>query len=248
MTSEATPGRATDSVAEDERERIEADVEFAAAERLTFFSDAVVAIALTLLALELPVPEGDSIREVLRGLQDGIGEYIAFAISFAVISGHWRNHHRVFRYVARVDRRFIQLNLLWLFLVVITPWSTRLLSDGEINILRFGQYAAIQTVEFSLLAIMINVLIRSDMLRPGTDPARLEESLHRVVPVAVGFGLSIACYPLLVLLGLSPYLSYALWGVLPTVVGFAGRALRRQPTAQLPDGPTRPPKRYRGNR
>ncbi|VVJ23864.1 protein of uncharacterised function DUF1211 [Amycolatopsis camponoti] len=73
-----------------------------AAERLTFFSDAVVAIAITLLALELPLPEGATNAELLRSLGHHQSEYVSFLISFIVIAVHWRAHHRLFPFVTTV--------------------------------------------------------------------------------------------------------------------------------------------------
>jgi uncharacterized membrane protein len=59
------------------------------AERLVFFSDAVVTIAITLLALELPVPECATNSELFRALAGNRDEYLAFGVSFAVIWSHW---------------------------------------------------------------------------------------------------------------------------------------------------------------
>src|SRR4249919_2859902 len=88
--------------AEDDVALVHHEMEFAAAERLAFFSDAVVAIALTLLALGLPVPGGVenpdsvSVSAMIRDARQHVDDYIAFLISFLVISAHWRLHHRVF--------------------------------------------------------------------------------------------------------------------------------------------------------
>ncbi len=107
-----------------------------------FFSDVVVAIALTLLALELPVPEGDTSRDVVHAMGEAFGEYLAFLISFVVIASHWRSHHGFFRTVHSVSAQVVGLNLVWLFLTVITPFTTKLLSLGQMNGLRFSVYAA----------------------------------------------------------------------------------------------------------
>jgi TMEM175 potassium channel family protein len=64
------------------------------AERLMLFSDAVLAIALTLLALELPIPDGKDNAEVLHSAYEYRWEYFTFLISFMVIATHWRAHHR----------------------------------------------------------------------------------------------------------------------------------------------------------
>src|SRR6476661_6883912 len=86
-----------------------AEVERSAAERLTFFTDAVAAIALTLLAIELPVPEGFSPAELWQSVGENSYEYLAFAISFVVIAAHWSTHHDLFRWVVRVDDAVLRL-------------------------------------------------------------------------------------------------------------------------------------------
>jgi hypothetical protein len=114
------------------------EMEFAAAERLMFFTDAVVAIALTLLALQLPIPGGienvpRSISEMVRDAGQHFDDYLAFLISFVVIAAHWRLHHREFRYVRVASPAVIRLNIYWLLLIVITPFTTRTLSVDHMN-------------------------------------------------------------------------------------------------------------------
>ena len=74
-----------------------------ATDRLVAFSDAVVAIAITLLALDLPVPAGATMSEFLSSLGNNYERYVAFLISFVVIAAAWRRYHSVFRYIDRVD-------------------------------------------------------------------------------------------------------------------------------------------------
>ncbi len=104
-------------------------------ERLVFFSDAVFAIALTLLALELPVPEGSSNSELWHSFVNHFEwDYLNFLISFFVISRFWMVHHSYFKRVRAADHRVIQLNLLYLMGIVLLPFATRVLGDE-------GQYA-----------------------------------------------------------------------------------------------------------
>src|SRR5215813_13506086 len=109
---------------------ITGEVEFIASERLIFFTDAVVAIAMTLLAFGLTrqIAAGAGNRAALATLGKGNREYLAFLISFVIIGRHWRAHHRLFRYVSRLDARIISLNMVWLLMIVIMPFATRLLS------------------------------------------------------------------------------------------------------------------------
>lgn len=84
----------------------ETEAEAKAADRVVFFSDAVIAIAITLLALALPVPDlkGTATNgQYWHALTAERSDYLTFLISFAVIGNHWVTHRRVFRYVRRVD-------------------------------------------------------------------------------------------------------------------------------------------------
>jgi uncharacterized membrane protein len=70
-------------------DEIETATESRAADRLTLFSDAVVAIAITLLAIELPVPEGGTVSQFLESVRHEGGHYAAFLISFFAIAAAW---------------------------------------------------------------------------------------------------------------------------------------------------------------
>lgn len=111
----------------------EADAEDRLLHRLLFFSDAVFAIVLTLLALELKAPEGETIAELIRGLASMIGDFIAFAGSFAVVAFWWMGHMSAMRRLARFDRIVAALNLVFLLTVCLMPFSTSLMSHGRFS-------------------------------------------------------------------------------------------------------------------
>jgi len=67
-------------------------LEARAADRLILFSDAVVAIAITLLALDLPVPDGRNVSEFWRSVREHDDHYLAFLVSFVVIAASWGKH------------------------------------------------------------------------------------------------------------------------------------------------------------
>ena len=89
-------------------------------ERLILFTDAVFAIAITLLVIELKVPELEhrTEHEALNALARLVPKFIGFLISFFIIAIYWTAHHRIFRFVRHLDARLIWLNLLFLLSIV----------------------------------------------------------------------------------------------------------------------------------
>jgi uncharacterized membrane protein len=101
-------------------------------ERVVFFSDAVFAIAITLLVLELRMPEriaGDPDRQLAHGLIGLIPKFISYAISFWLIGLYWWVHHRLYRHIRRWDDGLIWLNLHFLFWVAFLPFPVALVGS-----------------------------------------------------------------------------------------------------------------------
>jgi uncharacterized membrane protein len=95
--------------------------------RLEAFSDGVFAIAITLLVLEIHVPE-DPEHGLARALLHQWPAYASYVVSFFVIGIIWINHHAMFDYLVRVDRTMLFLNLLLLFCIALLPWPTNVLA------------------------------------------------------------------------------------------------------------------------
>jgi uncharacterized membrane protein len=170
---------------------VAAEVEFISAERLIFFSDAVAAIAMTLLAFTLKVPGGTSDHTLLDHLWRDRLSYLEFLISFVVIGGHWRSHHRLFRCVDRLDSRIITLNTIWLLMIVIIPFATRLLSGGGAFGVRFSLYAIIQVLTVLTFLLMSRHIRGSELRRPGAPPPGLKDDDASLLAIAALFAISI---------------------------------------------------------
>jgi uncharacterized membrane protein len=97
-------------------------------DRVLFFSDAVFAIAITLLVVGLRVPDLPArlidAGQQLRAVEPRI---FAFFLSFAVIGLFWTGHHSIFRYITALDRVLILINLLFLGTIAFLPYPTALL-------------------------------------------------------------------------------------------------------------------------
>jgi uncharacterized membrane protein len=101
-------------------------------ERLVFFSDAVFAIAITILVLDIRLPAGEEAftNAQLSAQLLGIWQkYLAYIISFLVIGSFWTSHHRKFRYIRRYDSNLLLLNLLLLMAIAFIPFPTSVISE-----------------------------------------------------------------------------------------------------------------------
>ena len=96
--------------------------------RLEAFSDGVFAIAITLLVLEVPVPEAESGR-LAEALLHQWPSYASYVVSFLIIGIIWVNHRAMFEQIRRIDRMVLFLNLLLLLCVAFVPFPTGLLAD-----------------------------------------------------------------------------------------------------------------------
>jgi len=102
-------------------------------ERLVLFSDAVFAIAITLLVIDIKVPEFHSgqINEntFLHLLLEQLPKFFGFVLSFFFIGLYWTIHHGMFGFIINYTKKLLWLNLLFLFAIVLMPFSTALYSE-----------------------------------------------------------------------------------------------------------------------
>lgn len=128
-------------------------------ERLTFFSDAVFAIAITLLVIEVRPPhvshhDNQALAQALVNL---LPNYIGFVVSFLVLGRFWVVHHNVFGLLKAADHRLVWTNLLFLMVVAFMPFPTAVLS--EYTGLRVG--VGLYTAWLTLLGLMNRLVIRT---------------------------------------------------------------------------------------
>jgi uncharacterized membrane protein len=106
-----------------------------AAERLVFFTDAVVAIAITLLVLPLVDAVGEAAsagRSSVEVITDNFDQIFSFLLSFVVIARLWLAHHRMFAGVTTVTGRVVAVNMLWTLTIVALPFPTEMVGGyGE---------------------------------------------------------------------------------------------------------------------
>jgi len=111
--------------------------------------------------------------------------------SDAVAANHWRSHHRLFRYVNRLDSRIISLNMVWLLMIVIIPFATRLLSGSGGFGVRFSLYAIIQVLTMLTFLLMSRHIRGSELQRPGAPPPSPRDDDASLLAIAAMFAISI---------------------------------------------------------
>lgn len=159
-------------------------------DRIEFFSDAVFAIAMTLLVIDLRVPEGENLdaASVLAGQWTG---FFGYLLSFAIIALNWMSHHRKFRVIHRFNTNLIRLNFVLLFLVTFVPFPTSLLSDAGPQFASVALYAAVVgCLSLSQLAIWAYAY-RAKLMSDEVDPAMFRYVALGLIPVPAVFGTSI---------------------------------------------------------
>ena len=204
-----------------------------ATDRLVAFSDAVVAIAITLLALDLPVPHGATMSEFLSSVGNNYEHYVAFLISFVVIAAAWRRYHSVFQYIDRIDAQVRNYNVLWLLMIILNPFATRLLTtpghdSAGPRTFQFGFYALLQVLSSAALLLTVHHVAARDLQAPDTPPLTETQNDWESYGVMAGFALSI---PLFVVTSYA----WVLWILAPVLVGQVGDRRRRR--GGHPSGP-----------
>ena len=97
--------------------------------RLEAFSDGVIAVAITLLALDLHVPNPAGAGTLAHNLGEQWPDYAAYVVSFLTIGIIWINHHAMLQRVVSVDHAILLHNLLLLMTIVVLPFSTALMAE-----------------------------------------------------------------------------------------------------------------------
>ncbi|MEA2331823.1 MAG: potassium channel family protein [Thermoleophilaceae bacterium] len=150
--------------------------------RIVAFSDGVMAVGITLLVLNLEVPEvsPDKLDDALVDLIPSLGAYV---LAFALVGRFWVIHHNLFEKLRGFDRTLMALNLLFLALIVLVPFSANLYdeySDEAIAVAVLG-------ATLGLAALDNWVMTRHVLLRDFIRPTHREETEPFGTPVGLGF-------------------------------------------------------------
>ena len=138
--------------------------------RLTSFTDGVIAIIITIMVLELPVPHAPG----MAALQPLSVLFAAYALSFVKVGIYWSQHHNILQASKRVNGQVLLANLFFLFWLSLIPFVVRWVGEAGVTrdtVLAFGIIMLLSTLSFALLL--------AALLRANTEDAPIVRAGRR---------------------------------------------------------------------
>ena len=189
--------------------------------RLEAFSDGVFAIAITLLILNVKIPQANEVPEhVLHHVfKSAIPKLIGFGFSFLVIGVFWVSHHRIFAFAKIIDSNLLWMNIVYLMFVAVIPFPAGLLAENPFASETIIIYSATLFVIALMHFVLFEYVIRNEHIRHHEFTRDVYLSAQKTAIVGP------VCY---VLAGVAspfiPYLSYAfIIGAMLFYIFFSGQ-------------------------
>jgi uncharacterized membrane protein len=174
-------------------------------DRIAFFSDAVIAIALTLMVLEIKIPEiGKDTSFIQMIHQYGLSIYIhtmALLVGFVGIGNLWMKHHELFEHIANYNKRFVRVNLYFLFSIMLLPITISFLFESNepfhLQLLFYFINLTLCSFTYSRMVVLIyskknhfSSLKNGPLIRELKEDSFLGSIAFFVATVLIGFGFS----------------------------------------------------------
>ncbi|HYD37810.1 MAG TPA: TMEM175 family protein [Allosphingosinicella sp.] len=190
-----------------------------ALERLVFFSDAVFAIAITLLVIEIHaphLPDGSPDRAYWIALARMWPSLIGYAISFAVIGLFWMGHHRAFALASRYSPKVVGWNLALLGVIAFMPFVTAFLATNMSVRVPALVYCGAMLLAASLNLKVVRIATGPDMVDSAVEPERIAHVRARSTSVVLGSASAVALGFVLPAMAQAGLITIPLWRILLT--------------------------------
>lgn len=207
-------------------------------DRLVNFTDAVVAIAITLQLLPLADIKGPGAGQtVLDVFSENSGTILTFALSFVIVVVMWINHNRIFNVLRRADGVILWLNIAWLVAIAFLPWPTAMYGEAtNQTAAQVGGIALLYWLNLAVISLILTLIAlharrHPDLLEPGAASrgwladerrARLRGIIFPAFFVVIG----LACETI------TPQATWLALGLIPI-----GRWLNRRPKVSSASDP-----------
>jgi uncharacterized membrane protein len=196
-------------------------------ERVGFFTDAVFAIAMTLLVIDIPKPEGDEFdtggvskveasRNMLHFLGDQSGAFVSYLLAFVVLWVLWRQHHNLFDRIKRLSPKLVAWHLPLLLLIGFLPYPTVVYSSHIGNPVAAALYALTLTGLFGIKAAVQRQALHDDLLPDNDETAKFRTD------VRIGWALTWYYAATVLLCWFTPWIQIA-WDLGPALASVLNR-------------------------
>lgn len=169
--------------------------------RVEAFTDAIVAIIMTIMVLELKIPGGGDLQSLLNEKY----YFIAYLISFFLIATTWYNHHYIFSIATWISKRAFWANFIWLFFMSLTPVTTAWISKYNQSQTAAYFYFALYAFWAISFAVLLAILIKDNpqqaSLLRRVDPKN--RSIFELIAFVIG----------LILIHFLPILCFVILGI-----------------------------------
>lgn len=177
--------------------------------RIGALSDGLFAIAMTIIVLEIRVPAVEPHTDA--ALLDALGQlgprFLTYFLSFLTLGIFWNAQHAQLNYVARADRHFAWLQLAYLSIVALMPFSTSLLAEFiDLRLAFVGYWLNLYLLGAALYVIWLYA-IRAKLLTPDATPAVQAAFKRRIVAYQAAYGLGAV---IAILIGTLPAIAFVL--------------------------------------
>ena len=160
-------------------------------DRVTSFSDAVMAIAITLLIIEMIIPNA-SPDLLISELSNLIPKFFSHVVSFFIIGSYWIAHHSMFTYIKDYDNNLLWINLLFLFFVSFIPFPSALLGEyTSVQLIIIIYSSNIALLGFSLWLLWFYASRNFKLISKDVNPRIIKNIKNYNIIGPLGFSISI---------------------------------------------------------
>ena len=198
----------------------DAEGAFFTTNRIEALTDGVFAIVMTLLVLDISIPEivGSSVQAELPGrLLELWPKFYSYVLSFVVLGMMWISHRRIFHYIKRSNTGLLWINIIFLMFVALIPFSTSLIGDYRMEQLTFMVYGINLFLIFATMFILWTYATgKYRLVDSAIDPRVVKRrklsiitpSLIVVLTIGISFVNVIAAFSVLVLMLVYSFVAY----------------------------------------
>ena len=186
------------------------------AERLCAFTDGVVAIAITIMVRDLPIPHGDD----LAALRPVLPLFGAYVLAFVNVGIFWSNHHHMLQAVKHVDGSVLWANNLLLFWMTLIPFVIRWIGEKGITAFPTAAYGVVL-----IMASMSYVVLERALIRAEGELSQVREAVGTRLKEWISLIGYVSAVPLAFI---SPYISVGIYGTIAAVWLIPDRRFERR--------------------